>query len=715
MALITFDLLMKTASFETDSKRAEKRLRELKKEAADFGVALGAAAAGGLAALTYALKQSIDEMDRLGEASQSVGITTEALSQLSYVAQMSGSSAEELEKGLVKLAVAAANGDDAFSAMGISTTDAAGNLKKTDELLLEVSDKFAGYADGAEKSALAVDLFGKSGAALIPLLNSGSDGIRELAAEADALGLTVTDSAAASAGSFNDVLDKMQFAVAGVTRGLAAEMLPSMVALGEEIVNTTKESGALDGAVRVLATGFRLLASGVVIVGSVFKTTGDFLGNLFGLIVGTAIDAVRTVADAFTSIGDALTSVMRGDFAGAGAALQAAGDGAVGYLSRTVDRAGLVVDGLVGDVAGAASAVGAIWETEAKKAEAVAQASPAGGIAAPIVAAEKAATAAAAGIGDAAKDALEAQKALIAEGERLAESVATPLEQRDAKTSRINELAAVGVIDPETQRRALEQVANEYDEFVKSQSASVLSNYGDLLDEQERMLIEYNARREQIETDALLSSEQREEYLFELRRQYNEKLDEEQAARDAEREEAIARQLEMVAAGFANSSEIAKAFLGEQSSVYQALFAVSKSFALADLAVNQAKAIGKAWGENNYFVAAGLSIALAGQFAGLVASVEGANFGGALAAGGPASPDRAYLVGERGPEMFVPDSAGRVIPSDVLAAPAAPPVVNVRNINAFDDNHIADYLRSSSGDIVILNSMIRNKTRAGFK
>ena len=38
-------------------------------------------------------------------------------------------------------------------------------------------------------------------------------------------------------------------------------------------------------------------------------------------------------------------------------------------------------------------------------------------------------------------------------------------------------------------------------------------------------------------------------------------------------------------------------------------------------------------------------------------------FGGARAAGGPVAPGAGYLVGERGPEMFVPNSAGRIQPS----------------------------------------------------
>lgn len=61
--------------------------------------------------------------------------------------------------------------------MGIKVQDANGNLKSSDQLLKEVAGKFAGYQDGAAKAALAQELFGRSGAELMPLLNAGAEGI----------------------------------------------------------------------------------------------------------------------------------------------------------------------------------------------------------------------------------------------------------------------------------------------------------------------------------------------------------------------------------------------------------------------------------------------------------------------------------------------------------------------------------------------------------
>jgi hypothetical protein len=76
-------------------------------------------------------------------------------------------------------------------------------------------------------------------------------------------------------------------------------------------------------------------------------------------------------------------------------------------------------------------------------------------------------------------------------------------------------------------------------------------------------------------------------------------------------------------------------------------------------------------------------------------------FGGARAEGGPVSPGKAYLVGERGPELFVPNTAGNV---------QANGTGGVRIINVIDPNLVADYMAGSGGDRVVLNVLERNRS-----
>jgi hypothetical protein len=75
---------------------------------------------------------------------------------------------------------------------GISAKDTNGHLKPMAQLLPQIADKFAKMPNGAEKSALALKLFGKGGLALLPFLNRGADGIAKLTEESDRFGLTLS-------------------------------------------------------------------------------------------------------------------------------------------------------------------------------------------------------------------------------------------------------------------------------------------------------------------------------------------------------------------------------------------------------------------------------------------------------------------------------------------------------------------------------------------
>lgn len=100
----------------------------------------------------------------------------------------------------------------------------------------------------------------------------------------------------------------------------------------------------------------------------------------------------------------------------------------------------------------------------------------------------------------------------------------------------------------------------------------------------------------------------------------------------------------------------------------------------------------------------------AGGAGGGVVGILGSLFGGARAAGGPVTPDKAFLVGEKGPELFTPQGRGNITPnSDLRGAAMAPPVVNVNVINVTDPNDVAAAINDGSADKAIINSVGRNK------
>jgi hypothetical protein len=225
---IVVDLMLKTGSFETDTKRAEKRSREMAREIDKAFKMVGAAVLAAGAAFVAMTKSIMDSADSMAKASRSIGISTESLSALQYAAELSGVSANELNQSLIRLNKSAADGNKAFDAMGISVRDAQGNLKATDTLLKEVSDRFSSYADGAAKSALAQEIFGRSGAQMISLLNEGSEGLSRMEAEAQRLGIVISGDLAKNSEALNDNLSKIALAAKGAAIEIAGPLIRAL-------------------------------------------------------------------------------------------------------------------------------------------------------------------------------------------------------------------------------------------------------------------------------------------------------------------------------------------------------------------------------------------------------------------------------------------------------------------------------------------------------
>lgn len=266
---------------------------------ANLGVAVS------VAGLTAMVKSAIDTGDALDEMSQRVGVSVETLSVWKPAAEQSGVSGESFEKGLRKLSTtmleAATGSEDAargFSAVGVEFKNQDGTLRATDQVLLDLAERFKAMPDGAEKTALAVQLFGKSGAELIPFLNQGRDGINELSAEMQALGVQMSSETAAQAGNFNDALDKLKLATTSIGNQIIASLLPALNDMAGGMVESAKQGGTLrailDGVVLVL----KILALGAATVGKAFVA----LGEAIGAGVAAAVEALKGNTDGAKAI-----------------------------------------------------------------------------------------------------------------------------------------------------------------------------------------------------------------------------------------------------------------------------------------------------------------------------------------------------------------------------------------------------------------------------
>lgn len=281
-----------TAEYQDGLTKAQASLAKLSKAAAAMGVAIGAAMAAAGAAVAVAVKGSIDAADELSKASQKVGVGVKALSELKYAAELSDVSLGQLQVGLKKLSqsmVAAASDTDgkaaeAFKSLGVSVTDASGQMRDTDAVFADLAGGFAGVHDGATKTALAVQLFGKSGSDMIPLLNSGKDGLAQMAAEANTLGVVIDEKTGKAAENFNDNLTRLKTVGSGLSTQLASALLPALVSVTDGLVVVAKNTSLMNGLGVVLSGVLRGLATAGVLVAGQFAQLGNSLRSVVGAI-----------------------------------------------------------------------------------------------------------------------------------------------------------------------------------------------------------------------------------------------------------------------------------------------------------------------------------------------------------------------------------------------------------------------------------------------
>lgn len=294
----------------------KRRLRGLSEEAKGVGDSFGATAgriapiaaaiAAGLAAL--AIKDKIDLADQIGDLSEQTGIAVERLSELRYAGQQNGAEFETLGKGIQKLGLNIAEAGEGsksqvavFKALGVEFKNLDGTLRGADKVLVDVADRFAGLNDGPEKAALAVELFGKEGVKLIPLLNQGSEGIAQFSAEAEALGVVFSGDLAGAAGDLNDNLDKMMSKLEGVQIQLASELLPTLALLAEEAAGTD-----LSGIGETIGAGLRVAVETVTILGANVTFVVERIYKDIEGVAAQFVALAKLDIDGFTAIQDAV-------------------------------------------------------------------------------------------------------------------------------------------------------------------------------------------------------------------------------------------------------------------------------------------------------------------------------------------------------------------------------------------------------------------------
>ncbi len=249
LAKYIVQLEAQTAQYRRDLDRANKRLdrfhrhqqrrlQSLTRAWRRFAPAVTTLVTGGI--LARMVRQSIDQADALAKLTDRLGGTTEAYSELAFVAERSGLQFRTLELGLQRMqrrVSEAANGfgeaKGALMELGLEAAEI--TRLPIDQQFEVVADALAGVESEATRTRLAMKLFDSEGVALLQTMKDGARGIRELRARARELGITLSSEQAQAAVEAKDAITDLNTSWAALVQTLATRAAPALAETADSL------------------------------------------------------------------------------------------------------------------------------------------------------------------------------------------------------------------------------------------------------------------------------------------------------------------------------------------------------------------------------------------------------------------------------------------------------------------------------------------------
>ena len=286
---------------EKNASAADATASKFSGNATRIGAGMVAAGAGLLAVGVSAASTTVDLGREVIKLQRYTGMNAESASKLAYAAKISGVDVDSLAVGIGKLSKSMADSPDKLSKIGIEAKTSDGKLRPMTDVLGDVAEKFKSMGPGTESTAAALDLFGRSGANLLPFLFKGKDGIAELSTEAEKMGLVLGQDNVDAVKANIVAQRKLSAAIDGAKVQIGNEMLPILTKFADLMTNLPGPVKDIIGPIVVLG-GVVLVTGGafLLMVGQVQKAKAAFSNMSTTAQTGTQIlgglAAVATVA-----------------------------------------------------------------------------------------------------------------------------------------------------------------------------------------------------------------------------------------------------------------------------------------------------------------------------------------------------------------------------------------------------------------------------------
>lgn len=308
------------AKITLDNKEFQKGIKDSESSGKTFGqkiaggakvagkalVAMGSAVMVAGAALAKLTLGSIKTTDEIGKESQKLNMSTDAYQKWALAMKMSGTDISVLTMGMktfTSVLDGAATGQAEqillMNRLGMSYSDFEG--LSVEETFKKAIEALQGMEEGAEKTQLAVDLFGRSGQELLPLLNDEVGSIDELFQQFEDLGLIIDNETVKAGESLDDQITLLTEKVKMLGTSIGVELMPWVsrlvegfmgLATGAEDAGAMLQSvitDALNGIIEALPQIVDVALSIIpLLVDTIFATLPKLVDAAFEIIYALA-------------------------------------------------------------------------------------------------------------------------------------------------------------------------------------------------------------------------------------------------------------------------------------------------------------------------------------------------------------------------------------------------------------------------------------------
>ena len=256
-------------------------------------------------ALISMTKESAEYAKEIKTLSSVTGQSAESLQEFDYAAEMIGVSSDRIRDSLKettnKMQEAATGTGDAYEAynkLGVEITDVDGQLRSAEDVFYDTIDALGEMKNKTERDALAMDLMSESAQELNPLIEIGSDGLKQYAQEAHSMGYVLDNEALTALTEVDDAYQRLQKSQEGAKNQLSAEFAPYLTEFYEKITKLIRDGGQA------------LKDSGIVdSFGMLLETVGDIIAptdQLSSDTVPKLTEALRPLAEIMAGIADTI-------------------------------------------------------------------------------------------------------------------------------------------------------------------------------------------------------------------------------------------------------------------------------------------------------------------------------------------------------------------------------------------------------------------------